>query len=249
MMEYEWNRGGCWAGKPWTPDLPTDTALMLYVFAAFLAAPQWLFPQVPPAWDAGGAPRRPCLPHARCRAVQSDDVSSIGGTLCLGKVPARAAGGYLGVLPTRPPAAHKVMGGCLPATMGSQLYRSVSCRSLTHALASRWARPRAGNRGGGVAARDAAASHVAAHQRRASVHRLGLQRALPGAAGIPPPRGARGRRQPRRTQPGPLPPQLGAQGHQAQLPQHRQRQAPAESLHGLERRGCCCCASRPRCKL
>ena len=46
MMDFEWDGGGHWNGKPWTTDLPTDSVLALYLFAAFLAAPLWLFPQV-----------------------------------------------------------------------------------------------------------------------------------------------------------------------------------------------------------
>lgn len=46
MAAFEWNKGGEWGGKPWSAELPTDSALLLYLFASYLAAPQWLFPQV-----------------------------------------------------------------------------------------------------------------------------------------------------------------------------------------------------------
>eukprot|EP00775_Hariotina_reticulata_P007375 gene7375-7585_t len=39
VMAFNWNGGGEHAGRPWTPDLPTDSALLLYLFAAFLDAP------------------------------------------------------------------------------------------------------------------------------------------------------------------------------------------------------------------
>ena len=41
MTDYKWNGGGGWAGRAWSPDLPTDMALVLYLFAAFLADPGW----------------------------------------------------------------------------------------------------------------------------------------------------------------------------------------------------------------
>lgn len=50
MAAFEWNKGGEWGGKPWSPELPTDSALLFYLFASYLAAPQWLFPQV--SWGA-----------------------------------------------------------------------------------------------------------------------------------------------------------------------------------------------------
>ena len=46
MAAFEWSQGGEWNGKPWSAELPTDSALLFYLFAAYLAAPQWLFPQV-----------------------------------------------------------------------------------------------------------------------------------------------------------------------------------------------------------
>lgn len=35
--------GGAWAGRAWSPDLPNDSLLVLYLFAAFLDAPGWEF--------------------------------------------------------------------------------------------------------------------------------------------------------------------------------------------------------------
>ena len=40
MTEFTWNGGGAWQGRTWTPDLPTDAALLFYLFAAFLEAPR-----------------------------------------------------------------------------------------------------------------------------------------------------------------------------------------------------------------
>ena len=33
---FTWNGGGEWNSRPWSPDLPTDSALLLYTFAAYL---------------------------------------------------------------------------------------------------------------------------------------------------------------------------------------------------------------------
>ncbi len=37
VHEFQWAGGGQWAGKPWSAELPTDTALLLFLFSAFLA--------------------------------------------------------------------------------------------------------------------------------------------------------------------------------------------------------------------
>jgi hypothetical protein len=37
VRDFEWAGGGQWAGKAWTAELPTDTALLLFLFSAFLA--------------------------------------------------------------------------------------------------------------------------------------------------------------------------------------------------------------------
>ncbi|PRW20681.1 Transmembrane 209 [Chlorella sorokiniana] len=84
MAAFEWNKGGEWGGKPWSPELPTDSALVFYLFASYLAAPQWLFSQ----GDATA-------------------ISGLSGTLYLGKLPTKPADGYVGVLPSRPPASPK----------------------------------------------------------------------------------------------------------------------------------------------
>jgi hypothetical protein len=49
--------GGHHAGHPWTPELPCDSALLFYLFAAFVAAPGWNFP--PPG--AGGPDNSRCV--------------------------------------------------------------------------------------------------------------------------------------------------------------------------------------------
>ncbi len=36
MRNFAWNAGGDWGGKPWSAELPTDSALLLFLFAAFL---------------------------------------------------------------------------------------------------------------------------------------------------------------------------------------------------------------------
>lgn len=43
VQAFAWNGGGTWAGRPWSPDLPNDSALLLYLFAAYLDAPGWEF--------------------------------------------------------------------------------------------------------------------------------------------------------------------------------------------------------------
>lgn len=41
---FQWHGGGSWQGRPWSPDLPNDSALLLYLFAAFLATQGWETP-------------------------------------------------------------------------------------------------------------------------------------------------------------------------------------------------------------
>jgi hypothetical protein len=36
VRAFQWNGGGDWGAKPWSPELPTDSALLLFFFAAFL---------------------------------------------------------------------------------------------------------------------------------------------------------------------------------------------------------------------
>jgi Cytochrome B561, N terminal len=40
VKEFTWNGGGVWQNRAWTPDLPTDAALLFYLFSAFLEAPR-----------------------------------------------------------------------------------------------------------------------------------------------------------------------------------------------------------------
>lgn len=84
MGAFKWNSGGRWNNKPWTPELPTDSALVLYLFAAFLAAPKWAFPQ------------------------DASQPSGPGGALYLGKLPAKVVGEYFAILRMPPPEGHKV---------------------------------------------------------------------------------------------------------------------------------------------
>lgn len=37
LQAFCWNAGGEWAGKAWSEELPTDSALLLFLFVAFLA--------------------------------------------------------------------------------------------------------------------------------------------------------------------------------------------------------------------
>ena len=36
LGEFTWNSGGSWQGKPWSTELLTDSALVFYLFAAYL---------------------------------------------------------------------------------------------------------------------------------------------------------------------------------------------------------------------
>lgn len=84
MVDYEWNEGGTWNNKRWSPEMPTDSAVLLYLFAAYLAAPQWSFLDEDPGKIEGPA-----------------------GILYLGKMPPRVSGEYYAVVPTRHPAGTK----------------------------------------------------------------------------------------------------------------------------------------------
>ncbi|KAK9851348.1 hypothetical protein WJX84_001241 [Apatococcus fuscideae] len=45
VHDFEWNGGGEWNGHPWKAgELPTDTTLIFYLFAAFIEAPRWEWP-------------------------------------------------------------------------------------------------------------------------------------------------------------------------------------------------------------
>ncbi|KAG2487595.1 hypothetical protein HYH03_013874 [Edaphochlamys debaryana] len=55
LKDFTWNGGSAYAGRPWSADqLPTDSALLLYAFAAFLDAPGWQF-TAPPNCQSEGA--------------------------------------------------------------------------------------------------------------------------------------------------------------------------------------------------
>ncbi|KAK2077072.1 hypothetical protein QBZ16_004705 [Prototheca wickerhamii] len=43
VASFAWNSGGSFDGKPWTLELPTDAALSLYLFAAYIQHPRWQF--------------------------------------------------------------------------------------------------------------------------------------------------------------------------------------------------------------
>jgi len=49
MTAFTWNAGGTWQGQAWTGDLPTDAALLFYLFAAFLDAPRSALPLPSPS--------------------------------------------------------------------------------------------------------------------------------------------------------------------------------------------------------
>jgi hypothetical protein len=85
MIEFKWNGGGEWNRKAWSADLPTDSSILFYLFAAFLAAPKWVFTNEDPS-----------------------RIESPNGVLYLGKIPPRVTGEYYAIIPTRPPAKSKV---------------------------------------------------------------------------------------------------------------------------------------------
>lgn len=96
MIDFKWDGGGEWNGKRWTAEMPTDSALLLYLFAAFLAAPLWIFTNEDP--------------------TRIETPSSI---LYLGKVPQRMSDGSHFVIPTRPPVGSKGT-GILGLQLGTQ---------------------------------------------------------------------------------------------------------------------------------
>jgi len=85
MIDFQWNSGGEWNRKSWSADLPTDSAILLYLFAAFLAAPKWVFTNEDPS-----------------------RIESPNGVLYLGRIPPRVTGEYYAIIPTRAPAKSKV---------------------------------------------------------------------------------------------------------------------------------------------
>ncbi|KAA6419224.1 MAG: hypothetical protein FRX49_10963 [Trebouxia sp. A1-2] len=84
MTAFTWNGGSSWNNKPWTNELPTDSTLVFFLFAAFLEFPRWHFP-----------------------LEESQSHASTGGPLYLGSLPHKPAEQYFAVLPLRPPPDHK----------------------------------------------------------------------------------------------------------------------------------------------
>ncbi|GIL43997.1 hypothetical protein Vafri_1583 [Volvox africanus] len=55
LKEFTWNGGAAYAGRPWSADqLPNDSTLVLYLFAAYLDAPGWQFTAPPNTQAEGG---------------------------------------------------------------------------------------------------------------------------------------------------------------------------------------------------
>lgn len=97
MKTFTWNKGGNFNGKPWNAEAPTDSAVVLYLIAAFLASPHWEF--------------------------MKDDSVDRGpmGPLYLGKLPLRVAEQYFAILSHRPPNQEKQKGtGVVGLLLGSQ---------------------------------------------------------------------------------------------------------------------------------
>ncbi len=102
VQGFRWDGGGAWGARPWSEELPTDSALLLYLFAAFLEAPGWAFPL-------------------------EDTAASL--PLYLGQLPQRPAHGYYAVLASRPPPTPKVGGLiCEGAVVGVQCWCVVCVR-------------------------------------------------------------------------------------------------------------------------
>ncbi|KAL6745009.1 cytochrome B561, N terminal-domain-containing protein [Haematococcus lacustris] len=79
MPAFNWNGGGSWAGRQWGRDLPTDSSLLLYLFAAFLQAPGWQWEGAGPGGQGAAQPTGRGMPL------------------------------FLGSLPARPPAQHSAV--------------------------------------------------------------------------------------------------------------------------------------------
>jgi hypothetical protein len=78
MKDFLWNSGGeSSSQRPWNNESPTDSALILYLFASFLAAPMWNFTDT----------------QDQTRVEGPSDV------LYLGKLPPRVSGKYTSILP------------------------------------------------------------------------------------------------------------------------------------------------------
>lgn len=81
LYDFVFDAGGENNGRAWNAEYPTDTALVLYLFACFLAAPFWSF-------------------------ADKMDYSKVEGpadVLFLGKLPPRIAGEFTAILPSRVP--------------------------------------------------------------------------------------------------------------------------------------------------
>ena len=78
MKDFLWNSGGeSSSQRPWNNESPTDSALILYLFASFLAAPMWQFRDT----------------QDQTKVEGSSDV------LYVGKLPPRVAGKFTSILP------------------------------------------------------------------------------------------------------------------------------------------------------
>ena len=66
VHKFQWSGGGEWAGKAWSAELPTDTALLLFLFSAFLAV--W-----PPVETASAAPLAADYPLLQCTRTMYQD--------------------------------------------------------------------------------------------------------------------------------------------------------------------------------
>eukprot|EP00882_Tetradesmus_deserticola_P022384 GHRQ01024286.1.p1 GENE.GHRQ01024286.1~~GHRQ01024286.1.p1 ORF type:complete len:284 (+),score=78.69 GHRQ01024286.1:605-1456(+) len=67
VKAFNWNGGEEHGGSPWSPELPTDSALLLYLFAAFLDAPGWQFPLQGSGPDSGRcASKQGCVWWCAC---------------------------------------------------------------------------------------------------------------------------------------------------------------------------------------
>lgn len=85
MKDFMWNSGGESSNqKAWNSELPTDSALILYLFASFLSAPFWTFADK----DQG-------------------KVEGPSDILFLGRLPPRVSGKFTAILPTRLPKGSK----------------------------------------------------------------------------------------------------------------------------------------------
>ena len=94
MYDFVFDAGGESNGRAWNAEYPTDTALVLYLFACFLAAPFWSFPD----------------------KMDYSKVEGPADVLFLGKLPPRIGGEFTAILSSRLPK------GCVgTALQGLQL--------------------------------------------------------------------------------------------------------------------------------